>query len=152
MKDLVYLHRQARGKVYLQRWAIRWSLGCVNPASWIPLDAGREFTEPRAHHIGQLCAMMVAQTVLSLTHFAIPSSLSLCRSPFYPNVEAEGANYCYGERGHYELVVRRASVGRLVCGRGRRRIIPRGLGALSQMKFRRCKSRHRQREMYTVQT
>ena len=53
--------------------------------------------------------MMVAQTALPLTHFAI---LFCGRSPFYPNVGcgsgAEGANYCYGERGHYELVVCRS--------------------------------------------
>ena len=29
--------------------AIRWSLGCVNPASWLPLAAGCEFTQPRDH-------------------------------------------------------------------------------------------------------
>ena len=37
-------------KCHLQRWAIGWALGCVNPASsWLPLAAGREFTQPRAH-------------------------------------------------------------------------------------------------------
>ena len=34
---------------YVQKWAIRWSLGCVNPASWLPLTTWGEFTQPRAH-------------------------------------------------------------------------------------------------------
>ena len=29
--------------------AIRMSPGCVNPASWLPLAVGREFTQLRAH-------------------------------------------------------------------------------------------------------
>ena len=33
----------------VQRWVMRWTLGCVNPASWLPLATGREFTQPRAH-------------------------------------------------------------------------------------------------------
>ena len=37
--------------IQIQRWAIRWSLGCVNPASWLPLATGCEFTQPRAHLI-----------------------------------------------------------------------------------------------------
>ena len=36
--------------------AIRWALGCVNPASWLPLAAGREFTQPRDHLMAHLCA------------------------------------------------------------------------------------------------
>ena len=41
--------------IYIQRWAIWWALGCVKPASWLPLAAGREFTQPRACLIAQLC-------------------------------------------------------------------------------------------------
>ena len=33
----------------VQRWVIRWALGCVNPTSGLPLATGREFTQPRAH-------------------------------------------------------------------------------------------------------
>ena len=29
-----------------------WDLGCVNPASWLSLAAGTEFTQPRAHAFG----------------------------------------------------------------------------------------------------
>ena len=32
----------------IQGSAIRWALGCVNPASWLPLAAEGEFTHPRA--------------------------------------------------------------------------------------------------------
>ena len=32
-----------------------WSLGCVNPASWLPLAAGDEFTQPRARLFGDPC-------------------------------------------------------------------------------------------------
>ena len=39
----------------VQRWAIRWVLGCVNPASGLPLAAGREVTQPRAYLVAQLC-------------------------------------------------------------------------------------------------
>ena len=41
------------GKKSIKRWAIRWTLGCVNPASWLPLAAGRKFTQLRAHLIAQ---------------------------------------------------------------------------------------------------
>ena len=33
----------------VQGWAKEWTLGCVNPTSWLPLAAGGEFTQPRAH-------------------------------------------------------------------------------------------------------
>ena len=33
----------------VQGWAKEWALGCVNPASWFPLAAGVEFTQPRVH-------------------------------------------------------------------------------------------------------
>ena len=39
----------------LQSWAKECSLGCVNPASWLPLAAGHEFTQPRDHLIANLC-------------------------------------------------------------------------------------------------
>ena len=36
-------------------WAKEWSLGCVNPASWLPLAAGREFPQPGDHSFAQPC-------------------------------------------------------------------------------------------------
>ena len=39
----------------IQRWAVRWALGCMNSAYWLPLAVKREFTQPRAHLIAQLC-------------------------------------------------------------------------------------------------
>ena len=33
----------------MQGSAKRWALGRVNPAPWLPLAAGGEFTQPRAH-------------------------------------------------------------------------------------------------------
>ena len=33
----------------IQGSAKRWALGCVIPASWVPLAAEREFTQPRVH-------------------------------------------------------------------------------------------------------
>ena len=41
---------------HIQSCDIRWTLGCVNPATWLPLATGRqEFTQPRAHLLVQLC-------------------------------------------------------------------------------------------------
>ena len=46
---------------HVQGSAKKWALGCVNPASWFPPVAGREFTQPRAHLalwvMAQLCMM-----------------------------------------------------------------------------------------------
>ena len=39
----------------LQGSAKRWTLGCVNPASWLSLAAGDEFTQPTAHSFAQPC-------------------------------------------------------------------------------------------------
>ena len=35
-----------RRVIYLQGWAIGWALGCVNPASWLPLAAGASSRNP----------------------------------------------------------------------------------------------------------
>ena len=40
-------------RLNVQRWAIRWALGCVNPASWVPLATGHGFTQPRVHLLAQ---------------------------------------------------------------------------------------------------
>ena len=32
-----------------------WSLGCVNPASWLPLSEAHEFTQPRDHSVADPC-------------------------------------------------------------------------------------------------
>ena len=45
---------QCRLILYMQGWDIRRALGCVIPASRLPLAAGREFMQPRAHLIAQL--------------------------------------------------------------------------------------------------
>ena len=34
-------------------WAKEWTLGCVNPTSWLPLADEGEFTQPRAHSFAQ---------------------------------------------------------------------------------------------------
>ena len=39
----------------IQESAKRRALGCVNPASWLPLATGREFTQPRDHPLAQPC-------------------------------------------------------------------------------------------------
>ena len=57
----------------LQTWPIRWSLGCVNPLSWLPLAARGEFTQPRARSFAQLCILCSRQ--YKLRHFAV-----VCRS------------------------------------------------------------------------
>ena len=38
--------REPAGKDCIQRWAIRWALGCVNPASWPYLAAGVSSRNP----------------------------------------------------------------------------------------------------------
>ena len=35
-----------------------WTLGCVNPSSWLPLAAEREFTQPRVHSFAQPCSLL----------------------------------------------------------------------------------------------
>ena len=39
----------------IQGSAKSWSISCVNPASWLPLAAGGEFTQPRAHLLADPC-------------------------------------------------------------------------------------------------
>ena len=39
----------------VQGSAKRWTLGFVNPCSWLPLTAGRKFTQPRAHLLADPC-------------------------------------------------------------------------------------------------
>ena len=51
--DLLFII-PAKANLYVQGWAKGWALGCVNPASWLPLAARHEFTQPRAHLIAQL--------------------------------------------------------------------------------------------------
>ena len=46
----------SRDLVHVQGWAKEWALGCVNPASWLSLAAGGEFTQPRAHSFAQPCS------------------------------------------------------------------------------------------------
>ena len=41
--------------IVLQGWAKEWSLDCANTASWLPLVAGRQFTQPMDHSLAQLC-------------------------------------------------------------------------------------------------
>ena len=49
----------SRDLVHVQGWAKEWALGCVNPASWLSLAAGGEFTQPRAHSFAQPCTFLV---------------------------------------------------------------------------------------------
>ena len=39
----------------IQGSAKEWSLGCVIPASWLPLAAGARFTQPRDHSLANPC-------------------------------------------------------------------------------------------------
>ena len=53
LQSFVY---SAKYKHYLLQESVRkWSLGCVNPASSLPLAAGHEFTQPRAHSFALPC-------------------------------------------------------------------------------------------------
>ena len=49
--------KQYSTTIVQQRWTLRLALGCVNPASWLPLAAGHEFTQPRDHLIAKHSAM-----------------------------------------------------------------------------------------------
>ena len=42
---------------HVQGWAKEWTLGCVNPASWLSLAAGGEFMQPRDHSFAQPCSL-----------------------------------------------------------------------------------------------
>ena len=39
----------------VQGWAKELNLGCVNPASWLPLASGGEFMQPTAHLLADPC-------------------------------------------------------------------------------------------------
>ena len=58
------------GKKSIKRWAIRWTLGCVNPASWLPLAAGRKFTQLRAHLIAP--ALFCSHIAIKLSCGTLP--------------------------------------------------------------------------------
>ena len=44
-----HFHETGEATMYYneQGWAKEWTLGCVNPASWLPLAVGGEFTQLR---------------------------------------------------------------------------------------------------------
>ena len=51
--------------VYIvQRWAIRWALGCVSSAFWLILPAGCEFTQPRIYLIAELSTTVCTTTCI----------------------------------------------------------------------------------------
>ena len=57
------------GEIFLQ-YAIddrlkggRWSLGCVKPASWLPLAVEGKFTQPRAHLLADPCTVAARQAI-----------------------------------------------------------------------------------------
>ena len=62
---------------------IRWFLGCLNPASWLPLAAGREFTQPRAHSFAQLC---IAWENISIENDELKFRLRAELDPFHVNL------------------------------------------------------------------
>ena len=51
----------------IQGLAKRWVLGCVITASWLPLAAGGEFTQPRSHLLADTC-IPVRSSALSDFH------------------------------------------------------------------------------------
>ena len=53
---------------HLQGSAVRWSLGCVNPASWPPLAAGSEFIQPRAYLLADsyICIIPLLRCINSI--------------------------------------------------------------------------------------
>ena len=50
-----YTRSKKTVSVDIQGLAKEWSLGWANPASSLPLAAGRGFTQPRAHLLAHLC-------------------------------------------------------------------------------------------------
>ena len=42
----------------IQGSAEEWSLGCVIPASWLPLATGACFTQPRDHSLADPCTIV----------------------------------------------------------------------------------------------
>ena len=44
--------------IKLQGSAKEWSLGCVIPASWLPLAAGARFMQPRVHSLADPCTCL----------------------------------------------------------------------------------------------
>ena len=80
-------YRAANISKYVQGWAKEGSLGCVNPASCLPLAAEREFTQPREHSFAQSCMRTRAYPfhVSSIQYAALIKSLPrhgmACRQP-----------------------------------------------------------------------
>ena len=68
----------------LQGWAKEWALGCVYPASWLPLAAGGEFTQPRAHSFAQPC--------MYFTYHLLVIAVPALSSPFARMRYAVGSN------------------------------------------------------------
>ena len=48
------------------RARLKGSLGCVNPASWLPLVAGCEFTQSWVHSLDELCILISFQNALGM--------------------------------------------------------------------------------------
>ena len=59
----------------IERWidvqgsANRWALGCVNPAPWLPLASGGEFTQTRAHLLADPCIFCCEDNNTNLKSF-----------------------------------------------------------------------------------
>ena len=56
---------EIRGQFKACLWCIQgcakeWTLGCMNPASWLPLAAGCKFTQPRDHSFAQPCRIVLS--------------------------------------------------------------------------------------------
>ena len=57
VKEISKLITYSTARYYIQGSAKRWALGCMNPASWLPMAMGREFTQPRDYlTIAQPCS------------------------------------------------------------------------------------------------
>ena len=60
----------------IKNWAKQWSLGWVNPASWLPLAAGGEYTQPRDHSFAQPCICLAQSQLNVCLNYLIGKSYS----------------------------------------------------------------------------
>ena len=56
-------------------WAELKSIGCVNPASWLPLATGSEFTQPRGHSFAQPCKVLFCSRLLEIFRFSMQTEV-----------------------------------------------------------------------------
>ena len=75
-----------------QKW---WELGCVNPASWLSLAAGGQFTQPRTHLLSECCRAELSCRVCEPTE--LHHSITVVNLPLLLLIKIFEGNKIYNE-------------------------------------------------------